>query len=102
LRSAQAIETRSSRHTRRAVQRQTVEDLEQLELVVEVMLEPEDDLVHASCGGIIEDLVAPRKAAADRFGRSPAAIREEVRATLAHGRGIQAGWHGALMQNVVP
>src|SRR5439155_6579806 len=66
------------------------EDLEQLQLVVEVVLEPEDDVLRAG-----EQIVTALQGMEDRVARPPAAPAEK-------GRASRARFRWALVENVGP
>ncbi|MDX6506890.1 MAG: hypothetical protein QOG06_1534 [Gaiellaceae bacterium] len=76
------------------------ERLEQLQLIVEVVLEPEDDLP-ARRERLLEEPVAPLERLEQRPLRAPAALAQEACAHSAQ-LGRPNRGHGTLVQDVLP
>ncbi len=77
-----------------------VEHLEQLELVVDVVLEPEHDL--AATGSLRQRVVASRQLAACVHERRPATAREERRAKVTQASRVEIARDRPDVERIAP
>ena len=101
---------RDRRHARAPVGREAIENLDQLQLIVEIVLEPEHDFIEATgqrrharaAERLLEHAVAIFEVPGDQFTRPPAAAREEIRSLLAKRGRSQPRRHRPFVEHVIP